>query len=388
MYQQHYQHFRKQHEGELHCAPHSHHYWPDVTRDAQLAYWDDSARGADAKWDIILGERLPAVQGLLSELLNHPYPQQWVFAANTHELLYRVMSCFAIDKPLRVLTTDAEFHSFSRQARRLQERPLVEFTRIPVEPFATFRERWLEALTEGPYEIIFTSQVFFNSGVVAPWVGDWIDRVDAATTVVVDGYHGCGAIPTDLSAVADRIFYIAGSYKYLQAGEGCCFMSVPKSTELRPEYTGWFADFENLSKAQDGRVGYANDGYRFAGATMDYTALYRLQAVLTWWQQDSIEVAAVHDHVQQLQQAFLEEIDALQHPLLNRDHLLLNGDADHGHFLTFELPTEEDVHKIVGELEQAKIKTDFRNNRLRFGFAMYHQLDDFKQLQQATFADK
>src|SRR5690554_1277459 len=122
-YQHAYQKFISQHPDTLHCAPHSHHYWPDCTREAQLAYWDDSAKGVDNKWDIIFGERLPDVQRRLAALLNHPHPEQFVFASNTHELLYRVFSSFAPDQPLRVLSTDSEFHSFSRQIKRLQERP-------------------------------------------------------------------------------------------------------------------------------------------------------------------------------------------------------------------------------------------------------------------------
>lgn len=384
MYKQHYQHFLEKHRGELHCAPHSHHYWPDVTRQAHLAYWDDSAIGADEKWDQIFSQRVPAVQQLLADLMNHPQPQQWVFASNTHELLYRIISCFDATKPLHILTTDAEFHSFSRQARRLQERPQVTITQIPTEPFDTFATRWQQALTEHSYDMVFCSQVFFNSGVVAPWVGDWLHLVPASTTVVIDGYHGCGAIPTDLSDVCDRIFYLAGSYKYLQAGEGCCFMSVPEGTQLRPEYTGWFADFANLAKPQQGRVEYADDGFRFAGATMDFTALYRLQAVLEWWRNDGLTVTTIHAYVRDLQQAFLQEIDKLNHPLLNRQHLLMPNDNEHGHFLTFAFERAEQVAEIAQQLNAVGIKTDYRNTRLRFGFALYHEKTDFKQLQQTT----
>ena len=43
----------------LHLAAHSHHLWPDVTRDAMLACWDDAARLLDHKWDRIFGEVLP-----------------------------------------------------------------------------------------------------------------------------------------------------------------------------------------------------------------------------------------------------------------------------------------------------------------------------------------
>ncbi|MDN7137052.1 aminotransferase class V-fold PLP-dependent enzyme [Pseudidiomarina sp. 1ASP75-14] len=382
-YKKHYQYFLQQHPQTLHCSPHSHHYWPDVTRQAQLDYWEDSAKGADHKWDIIFGERIPAVQQHLARLLEHPAPEQFVFAQNTHELLYRVMTCFDPQQPLRILTTDGEFHSFSRQLRRLQERPNVEVVRIACEPYQSFPERWQAAVREDCYELVFTSQVFFNSGVVAPPIKDWLHMLSESTLVMVDGYHGCGALPTSLRSVADRVFYLAGSYKYLQAGEGCCFMTVPRNCELRPEYTGWFADFANLEKPQQGEVGYAGDGLRFAGATMDFTALYRLQAVLDWWQRDGINVEQVHAYVQQLQARFLQVIDELEHPLLNRGALLADRLDHHGHFLTFELDTPAQAAELAAVLRQAGIETDVRGRRLRFGFALYHDASDYEQLKKA-----
>lgn len=379
----HYRHYLAKHPDTLHCAPHSHHYWPDCTRDAQLAYWDDSAKGVDHKWDIIFGERVPDVQRRLAALLNHPYPQQFVFAANTHELLYRVLSCFNPAQPLQVLSTDSEFHSFSRQIRRLQERDNFTLTTVATEPFATFPDRWREAVQKGGYDIIFSSQVFYNSGVAAPELSTWLPLVPQPTQVIIDGYHGCGALPTDLSDYAERIFYLAGGYKYLQAGEGCCFMAVPKGCQLRPEYTGWFADFANLANPQQGVVSYANDGMRFAGATMDFSALYRLQSVLNWWQRDGLTVNTMHNYVQQLQQAFLQVLDALEHPLLNRENLLADNLSQHGHFLTFKLDSATQVTQLAEQLAAHGIATDYRNDRLRFGFAIYHDANDYQRLKKA-----
>ncbi|MRJ42769.1 MULTISPECIES: aminotransferase class V-fold PLP-dependent enzyme [Idiomarina] len=382
-YKQYYQGFFQRHPDSLHCAPHSHHYWPDVTRAAQLQYWDDTAQGVDHKWNQIFGERVPAVQTLLAELLQHPHPEQFVFASNTHELLYRVMSCFDLSQPVSILTTDSEFHSFSRQLRRLQERSNLTVTVVATEPFASFPQRWLEAVTAQAYTLIFTSQVFYNSGVVGPDLNHWVPQADPASTIVVDGYHGCGAIPTNLSAVADRIFYLAGAYKYLQAGEGCCFMAVPKGCQLRPEYTGWFADFANLAKPQQGEVQYADDGLRFAGSTMDLSALYRLESVLQWWQQEQLSVDHMHGYVQQLQQGFLAVLDEAGHPLVNRQRLLVNSLAQHGHFFTFCLDNPDQVQQLAEKLAKAGIETDYRGNRLRFGFALYHDVADYQRLKKA-----
>ena len=65
--------------------------------------------------------------------------------------------------------------------------------------------------------------------------------------VVVDGYHGFMAAPTDLSAVADRIFYVAGGYKYAMSGEGAAFLHAPPGFCPRPVVTGWYAEFGALA---------------------------------------------------------------------------------------------------------------------------------------------
>ena len=65
--------------------------------------------------------------------------------------------------------------------------------------------------------------------------------------VVVDGYHGFMAVETDLSHVAPHVFYLAGGYKYAMAGEGVALMHAPPGFGLRPEITGWYAEFDDLS---------------------------------------------------------------------------------------------------------------------------------------------
>ena len=73
--------------GRLHFAAHSHHLWPDVTRDAVLECWDDAARLVDGKWDRILGEVVPRAQAHVARVLDLARPEQIAFAPNTHELV-------------------------------------------------------------------------------------------------------------------------------------------------------------------------------------------------------------------------------------------------------------------------------------------------------------
>ncbi len=373
MYQHLYSRFLAANPDKLHFACHSHYFWPDVTRDAQLQYWDDSARFVDDKWSFFFQDCVPALQSAIAATLNIPSPEQIVFAPNTHELLYRIYSCFDPAKRIKVLTTDSEFHSFSRQISRLEESGQVDVTRISSQPYATFNQRFIEAIESQHYDWVFFSHVFFNSGVAVDNIEQIVDAVPSdETLVVVDGYHGFMALPTNLERISQRAFYLAGGYKYAQGGEGGCFAVVPVNCLLRPVYTGWYAEFGELSQAKEGHVNYSKNGMRFAGATMDFSALYRMRAVFELFDKEQLDVASIDQYVKQCQRQFLSIIDGLCHPLLNRDNLLSNDLSKHGHFLTFALPSEDDAASLHQFLAEHGVLTDFRANRLRFGFALYH----------------
>lgn len=381
MYKHLYSRFLNAREGFLHCAPHSHYYWPDVTRNAQIEYWDDSSRLADDKWGYLFSEKVPAVQKKIADILNVAKPEQIVFAPNTHELLYRALTTFRYGRDLAILTTDSEFHSFNRQSKRLEERGNVEVVRVPTEPFDSFAKRWKEKVASRDWDMVFISQIFFNSGVAAPEPSEWLDNVrNDDTLIMIDGYHGFGAIPTNWAPYEERLFYLAGGYKYAQAGEGCCFAVVPTAHAYRPEFTGWYADFGNLTNAQDGKVGYADDGMAFAGATMDLSALYRLDAVLSMWQKEGLTPEKINDYIKGLQEAFLKRIDELGDPRVSRETLLENGLETHGNFFTFRWDTAEEVATLAAHLRERGVLTDFRDNRLRFGFALYHEVQDYQQV--------
>lgn len=379
MYQQFYQCFLTANKGKQHFACHSHHYWPDVSRDAMLEYWDDSARLVDDKWRYIFGEKVPQTQQLIADILQLPQPEQLVFAPNTHELVMRLLSCFDLRQPLRILTTDSEFHSFSRQVKRLAEYDNVQLDIIPTEPFDSFEQRFAQAASQHDYQLIFCSQVFFNSGFAISDLTTFVSQLSAVSEamIAIDGYHGFMALPTDLSAIAERIFYLSGSYKYAGGGEGCCFMAVPLGSLERPLYTGWFAEFGTLAAEKSATVLYSEDGYRFAGATMDFSALYRLNAVLRLFKQQGISVGRIHQYVQKLQQVFLQKLNALHHPRLHSGNLLAQDLTQHGHFFTFRFGTPAEVAELAAQLKRGGIETDYRGDRLRFGFALYHNSAEY-----------
>jgi kynureninase len=373
----HFSHFIEAEPERIHLAAHSHHYWPDVTFEAQRLCWEEAALYADEKWAAIFGDVIPEVQAGIARILNLPEPATLAFAPNTHDFLRRLLSALPTGRPGRILTSDGEFHSLSRQIARLEEDGLVEVERVAVDPVATFPERFLEACGRGGRDLVYISQVFFNSAAPAGELEAIAGAVaDAETLIVVDGYHGFMAVPTDLSRVASRIFYLAGGYKYAMAGEGVCFMHCPPGYVPRPRDTGWYAAFGALSSRQTG-VPYGEDGTRFLGATFDPSGLYRQRAVFSWMQRNNLTVEAIHDHVLALQERFLDEIDACRFEPLTSARLVTPMDSPRrGHFLTFETPRAE---ALYDELLAKRVITDLRGHRIRFGFGCYHGVRDIER---------
>lgn len=357
--------------GRLHFAAHSHHLWPDCTLAAQVMAWQDGAELADTKWDRVFGDIMPAVQSGIASNLGLPDSKSIVFAPNTHEFVLRLLSSFPADRPTRILTTDSEFYSFRRQVQRYAEDGLVELTVVAAEPHNTFAERFLAAGKD--FDLVFFSQVFFNSGFVVNDLPGIVGTFKSGTMVVVDGYHGYMAVPTDLSAIANRAFYIAGGYKYAMSGEGVCFMHCPPEFALRPRNTGWFAEMDSLAASKSGQVDYAAGASRLMGSTFDPTGLYRMRAVLDWQRETGLTVAAVREHAHGLQAAF---VHGLLHTQVGELVVPLS-EPNRGNFLTFQTPR---AAELQAWLLTQNVITDRRGDRIRFGFGIYQDAEDVAKL--------
>lgn len=353
----------------LHFAAHSHHPWPDVSYEAHLRAWEDAARMVDDKWEHVFGTLLPRVRDRIASLIGAESGDSIVFATNTHELLVRLFSCF--DPPVRVLSTDSEFHSFTRQSRRWEEEGLAIVDRVTAEPFATFPERFTAEARSGAHDLIFLSQVFFDSGFVVPDIDRIVSSVsEQKAFVVVDGYHAFMARPVDIGSIQDRVFFLAGGYKYAMSGEGACFMHCPPGYGPRPVNTGWYAGFGQLESGVGAEIGYGEDGSRFAGATFDPSGIYRMDAVLGWLAGEAVGPAEIHGHARALQDRFLAGL-GWEAPLVPPAGVI------RGNFLTFE---SEDAAGSYRKLHERGVITDYRGNRLRVGFGVYQGTDDVDHL--------
>jgi selenocysteine lyase/cysteine desulfurase len=362
----------------LHFAAHSHHLWPDASFEAQQQAWLDANLHADRKWDLIFGEVIPRAQAEVAAELGLPDPNSLVFAPNTHDLLLRVFS--AIERrPVRILSTDGEFHSFRRQADRWEEAGQAVVTRVALAPFETFAERFAAAAQGGGYDWIVVSHVFFRTGGL-------FDRIEALAAlarpegpwVLIDGYHGFMATPTDLSGVADRVFYVAGGYKYAMAGEGACFLHAPDGFGARPVITGWFAEFGDLS-GPPGGVQYRSDGGRFWGATFDSSALYRFNAARGMLSQAGLTTEDVAEHGRALALQFQAAVGAGEAGVFGEAEILnpVVGDGTRARFLALRHPNAQAWRAT---LLAAGVVTDVRDDVIRFGFGLYQDAADVDRL--------
>ncbi|WP_231862606.1 kynureninase/PvdN C-terminal domain-containing protein [Sphingorhabdus sp. M41] len=348
----------------LHFAAHSHHLWPDANHDGNMAAWQDAAALADQKWDKIMGPVWSEAQQHVADELNLPDPATLCFAPNTHDFIVRLLSAIP-SRPVRVLATDGEFHSFRRQMSRW-----VEAGEVVLQTASP--DSLLETARSGEYDLIFASHVLFNSGTII----SALDELAALARpegpwVVIDGYHGFMAVETNLSHIADRVFYLSGGYKYAMAGEGVCFLHAPPGFAERPVVTGWYAAFDDLALPH-GEIGYAPDGRRFLGSTFDPSGLYRFNAVQNMLAAEGLTTAVISSHVGELQAQFLEDGPLADFELLNP-----LGDQQHARFLAFRGNT---ASALYDRLAARNVVTDVRGDVLRIGFGLYHDRDDVARL--------
>jgi selenocysteine lyase/cysteine desulfurase len=362
----------------LHFASHSHHLWPDASFAGQVAAWNDAARLADRKWDKVMDEVWPEAQANVARELGTDDPSAIVFSSNTHDFLIRLVTAAPArgDGPLRVLTTDGEFHSARRQFARWAEAGWISLETVRTEPFDNFSQRFLDAARTGGHDVVMVSQVLFGSGRLFDGVEELarLGRPEGPW-VIVDGYHAFMAIEEPFGAAsAATAFYLGGGYKYAMAGEGCALMHAPPGFGPRPPVTGWFAEFEDLS-LPPGSVGYTKDAMRFLGATFDPSALYRFNAVQRTLAENGLTTARISGHVADLQAQFLEKFGAT--PLAEAELLNPLDVGRHARFLAFR---SQEAQRWYEELKAVNCITDVRGDVLRIGFAIYHDEEDVDRL--------
>ncbi|MEU9889548.1 aminotransferase class V-fold PLP-dependent enzyme [Sphaerisporangium sp. NPDC051011] len=256
---------------------HSHQAWPDVALDGQLEAFHDAALGVDAKWARAM-DKAEEVRAGFRRVLDDP-AAELALGSSTHELVIRFLSSLPLGDRPRLVTSDGEFHTLRRQLSRLAEEGL-EVVRVPAEPVGSLSVRLAEAVDDRTAAVL-VSAVMYETATIVPELGTLADACDRrGAQLLVDAYHALGVVPFSAAAIPSA-WVVGGGYKYLQLGEGNCFLRVPPhAARFRPVITGWFAEFADLAaEAGPDTVAYPPGAQAFSGATYDPTSHYRAARV-------------------------------------------------------------------------------------------------------------
>lgn len=326
MYKKFYLSFLEANTGIQYYSKNRHHHFLDVARFGAYEYRNDLS---------------PETQKLIANVLKLSTPSQIAFASNIHEFVSHLLNTFDPEKKIKVLTTDSEFYCFAPQVSHAINTPKIEIEKVQVDPFDNFEERFIEKMRNNTYDIIFFSHVFFNSGMAVKNLKAIVEAIkDDETMVVIDGYHSFMALPTDLSDIESRVFYLCcfGKGEY-------CFFHVPENYTVNKD---WFVKPE-----------------------LDHEALYRLNAVLNLFHKENLTIEKIHAHIQFLQNNFREHLLSIDHNYLTEKNIMSVDYNYHGHFLTFAMPSPEHAKKLHAKLLGHKIITEYRESKLHFGFGLY-----------------
>ncbi len=359
---EHYSEFRV--SERLLLTGHSHQAWPDVGREGQLEAWQDAAEHADLKWERAFAKAERLREGV-RQLLDDPGASV-ALAQSTHELVLRFLSALPLRERPKLVTTDGEFHTLRRQLGRLGEEGL-EVVRLPARPVETLAER-LAAEVAGASAVLVSAVLFEDSRIV-PGVPALAEAcASAGAELLVDAYHAFGCLLFTVAGL-ESAWIVGGGYKYLQLGEGNCFLRLPpQADELRPAITGWYAEFDALHADHGpGATPYPRGSMRYAGSTYDPTSHYRAARVLDFFDEQGLTPERLRESYVHQTTLLAERFDELGLADVTRDRETPLGAF--GGFIAFDSERAEELSRLL--LDEGVV-TDSRGRRLRFGPAPYH----------------
>ncbi|MDH5435058.1 MAG: hypothetical protein OEY19_14030, partial [Gammaproteobacteria bacterium] len=261
---------------------HSHQAWPDVAAEGVQQGFEAAARHVDDKWGVAF-EQAEHLRGYLRKWYDDP-DGRYCLAENTHLLLVSWLSSLDLKNKPKIISTTGEFHSMYRQLHRLEEEG-VEVVWLDPEPSDTFMDR-LASHADDQTAAIMLSRIFFETALINQNLTEVAQYArEREIPVLIDDYHGTNVAPLSIKeADLEDCYLLIGGYKYLQWGEGNCFMRFPRDCQLRPVITGWFASFATMENSRnDDLTHYDDSDQRFATGTYDPISQFRAARVVDFF---------------------------------------------------------------------------------------------------------
>lgn len=368
----HYSHFDV--NSRLLFTGHSHQAWPDVALEGLKESFRTASTEVDKKWEQAF-EQTEILRDYLRNYYDDP-KGLYCLGENTHLLLVSWLSSFDLKNKPKVITTDAEFHSMYRQLHRLKEEGLQV---VSVDAYSdTIAERIANKIDDRTSAIML-SRVYFESGIVNEHISEIAEHARTQNIpLLIDDYHGTNVVPLSITEEnLEDCYFLIGGYKYLQWGEGNCFLRFPKHCELRPAITGWFASFSTLDedRSSEELTTYDEGNQRFASGTYDPASQFRAAKVVDFFRNQGLTPSILRQQyvsqIKQLKKLFLEQ--QLDTEIIKLRHR--RPPEQNGGFLALRSPF---ARTIRARLLEENVYTDARGDILRFGPAPYISTEQIK----------
>lgn len=360
---------------------HSHQAWPDVAFDGIQEYIEMVPKQVDKKWDFGF-EKTEIMRNYLRGFYDDP-SGRYCREQNTHVLIVSWLSALDLKNKPKIITTTGEFHSMYRQLRQLEGEGL-DIVYLPHQDDDQLFEAISNKLDEKTSAIML-SRIYYETAEVNTRLGDIaLLAKSAGVPILVDDYHGTNVVPISLQNEGmEHIYLLVGGYKYLQWGEGNCFLRYPEGCPLRPVITGWFSAFDQLDHPRDSEpVKFDGGDQKFATATYDPISQFRAAAVTQFFQKMGLTPGVLKKQYQSQLRYLRNLFDEHNDDESGIVHANLRPIEESGGFMALR---SLHARSLRAELLKEGIFTDARNDIIRIGPGPYTSSEQCEAVIMALF---
>lgn len=284
-------------------------------------------------------------------------------------LLSSWLSSLDFESRPKIVSTTGEFHSMFRQLQAMPSLGIhVDF--VESEPMEELTQKLLDSIDDQTAAVLI-SRIYFESSKINTGLHQIVERCrKVGTYCLIDDYHGTNVVPLSLRKEGwEDLFLLIGGYKYLQWGEGNCFLRFPKEYDRFPLLTGWFSSFGSLSKKRrEDLIEFDEGDQRFASATYDPISQFRAAKVVEYFQVNHLNPKRLRAQTLGLTTYLRDEFKKLG---LDTGQVRLLEDAPADGFGGFVSLFSSQARAISAQLLEKGVFTDARGSILRLGPAPY-----------------
>ncbi|MCA1813068.1 MAG: aminotransferase class V-fold PLP-dependent enzyme [Halobacteriales archaeon] len=323
-----------------------------------FAHWDDL--GASA-WYTHWGAALDELRGKVARLL-HAEREEIALAPSISGALSTTMSSVPLQRH-SVVASDMDFPTLTYH---FMAKPHIDVRFVRGDGISVPLQAYIRAM-DPSVSVLAMSQVWYQSGGIAPVPELAKLARQQVALAVCDGYQGAGQLPTDPRALGCDV-YLTGGLKWLLGGTGIAFVWVRKErlAELRPRVTGWFGN-PRMFDFDSTKLDFWPDARRFEAGTPALAAVHMASAGL--------------DVVLQIgPEKLRERTVALDNDLVDRLHAkgfkLRTPEPPEQRAGIVAVDWPDDPGAAVAKLAQQGIIVDARPGRVRISPYFYNDEED------------